>query len=75
MNSPGGRMHKLREIREQRALSLRELERLSGVDYSSISKIETGESSPKLETILKLAKALQVDLIELIDQKGPQLVK
>lgn len=68
-------MHKLREIREQRALSLRELERLSGVDYSSISKIETGESSPKLETILKLAKALQVDLIELIDQKGPQLVK
>ena len=68
-------MHKLREIREQKALSLRELERLSGVDYSSISKIETGDSSPKLETILKLAKALKVDLIELIDQAGPQFAK
>jgi XRE family transcriptional regulator, regulator of sulfur utilization len=60
-------MRKLRLIRQQKALSLRALERLSGVDYSSISKIETGESIPRLETIIKLARALQVDLNDLID--------
>lgn len=63
-------MRRLRSIREQKALSLRQLERLSGVDYSTISKIETGESrSPKLETIVRLAQALGVDLSELIDPK------
>lgn len=63
-------MRRLRRIREQKALSLRQLEQLSGVDYSTISKIETGESrSPKLETIVRLAQALGVDLSELIDPK------
>lgn len=68
-------MRKLRRIREQKSLSLRELERLSGVDYSSISKIETGESSPKLETMVRLARALEVDLSELIDLEELQLTK
>jgi transcriptional regulator with XRE-family HTH domain len=40
-------MRKLRLIRQQKALSLRALERLSGVDYSSISKIETGGVHPE----------------------------
>lgn len=63
-------MRRLRRIREQKALSLRQLEQLSGVDYSTISKIETGESrSPKLETIVRLAQALGVNLSELIDPK------
>lgn len=63
-------MRRLRRIREQKALSLRQLEQLSGVDYSTISKIETGESrSPKLETIVRLAQALGVDLSELVDPK------
>lgn len=63
-------MRRLRRIREQKALSLRQLEQLSGVDYSTISKLETGESrSPRLETIVRLAQALGVDLSELIDPK------
>nr|BAL52703.1 XRE family transcriptional regulator [uncultured prokaryote] len=63
-------MRRLRRIREQKALSLRQLEQLSGVDYSTISKLETGESrNPRLETIVRLAQALGVDLSELIDPK------
>lgn len=68
-------MRKLRHIRKQKSLSLRDLERLSGVDYSSISKIETGGSSPKLETVIRLARALEVDLSELIDLEELQLTK
>lgn len=63
-------MRKLRRIREKKALSLRKLAQLSGVDYSTISKIETGESrSPRLDTLVRLAQALGVDMSELIDLK------
>ena len=60
-------MKRLRQLREERNLSLRDLERLSGVDYSSISKIETGAAEPRLNTILKIAEALNVSLYELLD--------
>lgn len=60
-------MHRLRSLRLKQKLTLRDLERLSGVDYSSISKIETGAVQPKLSTILKLAKALNISLDELLE--------
>ncbi len=60
-------MKRLRQIRQARNLSLRDLERLSGVDYSSISKIETGDVEPRLNTIIKIAKALNISLDELVE--------
>lgn len=60
-------MKRLRQIRHARNLSLRELGRLSGVDYSSISKIETGDVEPRLNTIIKIAKALNISLDELVE--------
>ncbi len=62
-------MRKLRQIRKERKLTLKELEAISGVDYSSISRIEQGEYLPKLETLLKLARALEVSITELLDEE------
>jgi len=69
-------MRKLRELRRERHLTLRDLEAISGVDHSSIGKIENGEHLPNLGTLLKLAKALEVSLDDLIDEEEAlELVK
>jgi transcriptional regulator with XRE-family HTH domain len=57
---------RLRQIREARAYSLRELEALSGVNYNTIWYIEAGRrqrAHPR--TLRKLAQALGVEPIEL----------
>ncbi len=58
---------RLREIRESKALSLRELEQESGVSYNTIWFIEAGRrkrTHPK--TLRKLAIALGVEPIDLM---------
>ena len=57
---------KLRELRERRALSLRELSALSGVNYNSIWRIETGRTGAKPRTVRLLAAALGVEPRELL---------
>ncbi len=61
---------KLRNLREAKILSLRELEELSGVSYNTIWFIEAGRrkrTHPR--TIRKLAKALGVEPTELLLRK------
>ena len=58
---------RLRQIRDECVLSLRELEKLSGVSYNTIWFIEAGRrkrTHPR--TIRKLAKALGVEPQELV---------
>jgi transcriptional regulator with XRE-family HTH domain len=62
-------MKRLRALRKARQLSLRDLERESGVHYSTISRIENGEYLPNLATLLKLSRALKVSLEDLIDEE------
>ena len=57
---------KLRELRERRALSLRELSALSGVNYNSIWRIEAGRTGAKPRTVRRLAEALGVEPHELL---------
>ncbi len=57
---------KLRELRERKALSLRELSVLSGVNYNSIWRIEVGRTGAKPRTIRRLAVALGVEPHELL---------
>ncbi len=52
---------RLREIRQRRALSLRDLGALSGVAYDTIHGIETGQQQPRPSTVRKLADALGVE--------------
>jgi transcriptional regulator with XRE-family HTH domain len=60
---------KLRELREQQALSLRELSELSGVNYNAIWRIEVGRTGAQPRTVRKLAAALDVKSKELLKRE------
>jgi transcriptional regulator with XRE-family HTH domain len=57
---------KLRQLRVERALSLRALKERSGVAYDTINKVELGHRPARLVTIRKLAEALGVEPRELV---------
>jgi transcriptional regulator with XRE-family HTH domain len=59
-------VERLRELRKERVLSLRELEERSGVSYNTIWRIEDGRQGAHPRTIRKLADALGVRPSELI---------
>jgi transcriptional regulator with XRE-family HTH domain len=56
----------LRPIREERALSQRDLAGMSGVAQDSISQIERGERKARPSTVRKLAHALSVEPTDLL---------
>ena len=53
-------MNTLKELRELRALSQRDLARLAEVDETTIIDLEKGRRPPRPSTRRKLAKALKV---------------
>jgi transcriptional regulator with XRE-family HTH domain len=57
---------KLKELRQRRVLTLRELEEESGVSYNTIWRLENGYTEARPSTIRKLAAALGVEPEELI---------
>ncbi len=59
-------MQRLRELRRQKVLSMRELEERSGVSYNTIWRLETGKTGAQPRTIRKIAAALGVDASELV---------
>lgn len=61
-NIPAAR---LRELREEAILTVRELSELSGVSEDTITKIENGHRVARPSTIRKLAKGLGVEPQEL----------
>jgi len=52
---------RLRQIRQERALSLRELGERSGVAFDTINKLENEHREAQPRTIRKLAEALGVE--------------
>ena len=59
-------MERLKQLRRERVLSLRELEERSGVSYNTIWRIEDGRQGAHPKTVRKLAQSLGVDPKELI---------
>ena len=57
---------RLRQLRVQRALSLRALAERSGVAFDTINKLKLGHRPARLVTIRKLADALGVEPKELM---------
>ncbi len=57
----------LKNIRDEKKVSLRVLEQLSNVDYSQIHRIEKGETAPSLITLISLAEGLGIEPKELLD--------
>ena len=59
-------MERLKKLRREQVLSLRELEERSGVSYNTIWRIEDGRQGAHPRTVRKLAEALGVEPSELI---------
>ncbi len=54
---------RLRELRDEREISMRALARRSGLSANALSMIERGLTSPSVSTLSKLAAALEVPII------------
>jgi transcriptional regulator with XRE-family HTH domain len=53
---------RLRELREERGLSMRTLAQKSGLSANALSMIERGRTSPSVSTLYKIADALGVSI-------------
>lgn len=58
----GGSMQEVKRIRNERGWSQRQLATEAGVDQVTVNHIETGKRSPNVETLEKLARALDVEV-------------
>ena len=61
----------LRQIREAQGYSLRVLADKVSMAYPALFRLESGEADPRLSTLRKLAKALNVTVAELIGEGKP----
>ncbi len=57
----------IKKIRLEKKLTQKQLGELSGISYKQIGLYEQGYRNPKIETIEKIAKALNVQYIDLLD--------
>jgi transcriptional regulator with XRE-family HTH domain len=61
----------LKELRKQKGWSQERLARESNISYHTLIKLEqNGIKNPKIETVIKLADALEVNLDELVGREG-----
>ena len=66
---------RLRELRESKNLSQGDIEKRTGLLRCYISRVENGHTVPAIETLEKLARALEVPLYQLFydGEKPPQI--
>lgn len=62
---------RIRELRHTRSLSQYKLAKLSGVAQSFVHEIESGQKSPTVRTLEKLARALGVSVAVLVGDDAP----
>lgn len=68
---------RLRTLREQKGLSQGDIEKRSGLLRCYLSRVEDGHTVPSVETLEKLAKALEVPLYQFFyeGRQPPKAVK
>ena len=66
---------RLRDMREQKKLSQGDIEKRTGLLRCYISRVENGHTVPAIETLEKMARALEVPMYQLFydGEKHPQL--
>lgn len=62
---------RMKEIRKYKELTLQNLEAVTGMHNSKISKIENGQVNVEFNTIARLAEALNVEIMDLFNYDGP----
>jgi transcriptional regulator with XRE-family HTH domain len=58
---------KLKSLRLANGLTLEELGGMSGVSISTISKIENHQQKPSFETVLRVARALHINFLQMLE--------
>lgn len=61
---------RLRELREERGVSMRALAAKSGLSANALSMIERGKTSPSVSTLYKLADAMGVSITAFFDSEN-----
>lgn len=59
----------LKQVRIQKNMSLRELEKRSGISKTHLNYIELQEKEPTISILLRIAKALDVQISDLYEVK------
>ena len=62
MNGKESISDKIRLLREKRGLSVRQLAQLAKVDKSTVSNIETGKRSPRVDVVSDILECLGASL-------------
>lgn len=65
--------NKLKDIRNNRALSLDDVAKLTGVSKAMLGQIERGQSNPTVSTLWKIATGLKVSFSLFIDESKDEL--
>lgn len=58
---------RLKDLREKKKWSLRELEAYTNIDNSELSRYESGFVNPQLSSLYKLSQAFGITLSKLLD--------
>jgi len=58
---------KIREIREEKKISLQELSDKMDIEYNNLIRLEKGRTNPTIGTLYKIANILEVKLIDIVD--------
>jgi transcriptional regulator with XRE-family HTH domain len=60
--------NRIREIRKQQNITLEELAEMTGTSHTHLSRIEGGKRGLSLENVIKIARALGVEPVEITDE-------
>lgn len=63
---------KLKHLRKERGLSLNDLAEKIGADYQQISRIERGKSRLNIDTLMKMAEALDTPVSDIVKAPPPK---
>jgi len=58
---------KLRDVRREKGLTLNALAEKADMDYQKIGPVERGETQITIDTLQRLARVLEVPIIQLLD--------
>lgn len=61
---------KIREVRKEKGLTIKQLGNLCGISEQNMGNYERGVRTPKLETIRKIANALEIPYKQLIEDES-----
>lgn len=58
---------KIRDLRNDRAWTLYDMEALTDIDSEDLSKIESGHTNSRIYTIYKISRAFEISIDKLLD--------